>query len=135
VSIALAPGAVAMAAQEVSGAAAAGVVALGPEHHIATNKNSESDVRGGPWTPRFEEIFDRAGMSLEDPANRVNVPGHKGPHPQEYHEEVYNRLDRATRNAKTMEQCRVALKRALQKLAKEILTEGTELNRWVTKGE
>lgn len=134
-SIELAPGAVAMAAQEASGAAAAGVVALGPDHHIATNKNSDSDVRGGPWTPRFKAIFDRAGMSLNDPANLVKVPGHKGPHPQAYHEEVYQRLERATRNATTQEQCRVALTRALQKLAREILTVGSELNRWVTMSE
>lgn len=26
-------------------------------HHLATNKNDDFDVRGGPWTPRFARIF------------------------------------------------------------------------------
>ncbi|NPC84413.1 AHH domain-containing protein, partial [Pyxidicoccus fallax] len=131
VTLVLAPGAVAMAAQEPSSAAAV----AGPEHHIATNKNTESDVRGGPWTPRFQEIFDRAGMSLDDAANRVHVPGHKGPHPREYHEEVYTRLNEATKSASSMQQCRVALTRALQRLARDISTPGSRLNLLVTKGE
>jgi hypothetical protein len=37
-------------------------------HHIATDKNDTAEVRGGPWTPVFKEIFDQAGMSLDDPA-------------------------------------------------------------------
>ncbi|HZI10660.1 MAG TPA: AHH domain-containing protein, partial [Myxococcus sp.] len=116
VTVTLAPGAVAMVA------ASGPVEGEGPEHHIATNKNSDSDVRGGPWTPRFQEIFDRAGMSLEDPANKVRVPGHKGPHPREYHEQVHRRLNDATKDASTMEECRQALTRALQKLARELAT-------------
>jgi hypothetical protein len=57
-------------------------------HHIATVENEKSTLRGGPWTQRFKRIFDKAGMSMEDPANKVQLPGHKGPHPQAYHEEV-----------------------------------------------
>ncbi len=57
----------------------------GPIHHIATNKNSVSSVRGGPWTPRFERIFKRAGITLQNAVNKVRVWGHKGPHPEAYH--------------------------------------------------
>ncbi|WP_164014836.1 AHH domain-containing protein [Pyxidicoccus trucidator] len=135
VTIALAPGAVAMTAQGAGGASAAVVAAGGPEHHIATNKNSESDVRGGPWTPRFQEIFDRAGMSLDDAANRVHVPGHKGPHPREYHEEVFNRLDRVTARCRTLEHCRKALTAELMRLAREISSQGSRLNELVTRSE
>nr|WP_076606237.1 AHH domain-containing protein [Cystobacter fuscus] len=63
-----------------------------PEHHIATDKNGKAEVRGGPWTPQFEPLFERAGMSLNDPANKLFVIGHKGPHPEQYHQEVYDRL-------------------------------------------
>jgi hypothetical protein len=35
-------------------------------HHIATDKNDVSESRGGPWTPRIEDLFARAGMSLQD---------------------------------------------------------------------
>jgi hypothetical protein len=34
------------------------------------------------WTPRFRAIFARAGMSLEDPANKMPLPGHYGPQPR-----------------------------------------------------
>ena len=64
-----------------------------PEHHIATNKNHTAEVRGGPWTPDFEKLFQQVGMDLEHPANRIFVIGHKGPHPEAYHREVYARLE------------------------------------------
>ena len=38
----------------------------------------------------------KAGMTLEDAANKVEVPGHSGPHPEAYHKAVYTRLEKAT---------------------------------------
>jgi DNA uptake protein ComE-like DNA-binding protein len=134
VTIALAPNAVASTADGLSGAASKPVETEGHEHHIATNKNDVSDARGGPWTPLFEQLFKRAGMSLDDPANKVRVRGHKGPHPQEYHERVYRRLVDATRRCRGIQQCQEALKTELKALAKEITTENTLLNRLVTEG-
>jgi len=67
----------------------------GPEHHLATAKNPVSKARGGPWTPRFEALFKKAGMTLEDALNKLRVPGHKGPHSQAYHEAVFRRLSTA----------------------------------------
>ena len=56
------------------------------------------DLNGarGPWTPRFEALFKKAGMTLEDAANKIAVPGDRGPHPQAYHEAVFQRLSNAT---------------------------------------
>ncbi|HEY0093209.1 MAG TPA: AHH domain-containing protein, partial [Archangium sp.] len=71
VTIALAPQAVASMAQSVRGAASSPVDAEGPEHHIATDKWTEAIHSGGPWTPKFKKLFDQAGMSLDDPANKV----------------------------------------------------------------
>jgi len=133
VTIALAPNAVAATAQSLSGAASRPVDAEGPEHHIATDKWTEAIHSGGPWTPRFQEIFDRAGMSLNDKANKVRIRGHSGPHPQEYHEEVYRRLDEATTGCRTLQRCRQALEAELRALAEEIATPGTWLNRLVTR--
>jgi HNH/ENDO VII superfamily nuclease len=133
-TIALAPGAVAMTAQVMSGAPAP-VDAAGPEHHIATNKWNDATHGGGPWTPKFQEIFDRAGMSLDDPANKVRVPGHQGPHPPEYHEEIYERLDRATAVCRSLLQCQRSLTAELERLAREISTPGSRLNRLVTRSE
>ncbi|AEI68006.1 AHH domain-containing protein [Corallococcus macrosporus] len=135
VTITLAPGALAMAAGGTSAGSTAPVDAAGPWHHIASDKFSTSTNNGGPWTPRYQEIFDRAGMSLDDAANLVRVPGHKGPHPRKYHEEVYERLDEATTTCGSIERCREALTRILGVLARELSKQGTRLNRLVTRTE
>jgi hypothetical protein len=48
------------------------------KHHIGTISNKKSALRGGPWTPRIERLFTRAGMRLEDPENIVPIQGHRG---------------------------------------------------------
>jgi hypothetical protein len=132
VTIALAPGATVMAARGMGGAAAVPVDEEGHSHHIATDKWWTSPNNGGPWSPQFKEIFDKAGMSLDDPANIVHVRGHKGPHPKAYHETIFKRLSDATEGCSTMQQCQTALKAELRDLAREIATEGSDLNRLVT---
>jgi hypothetical protein len=102
-------------------------------HHIATICNDKSNVRGGPWTPRFRRIFAKAGMSMEDPANKMPLPGHYGPHPERYHEIVHEVLDTATETCRSVVACRARLQAALKELAKQIATPGTELNQLVTR--
>ncbi|WP_395845439.1 AHH domain-containing protein [Cystobacter fuscus] len=102
-------------------------------HHLATNKNEISSRYGGPWTPLFEKLFTKAGMSLDAAENLVYLKGHKGPHPEEYHSEVYQRLETALRKCQTVAQCRSNLVRALQKVADEVCSPGASLHQWVTK--
>jgi len=102
-------------------------------HHIASICNDTSTARGGPWTPRFRKIFAKAGMSLEDPANKMPLPGHYGPHPERYHQIVHKELDTATLTCRSILECREALTGALQKLARQIAAPGTELNQLVTR--
>ena len=102
-------------------------------HHIATICNEESTARGGQWTPRFRKIFAKAGMTLDDPANKMPLPGHYGPHPQHYHEFVHKELRDATLTCRSVVECREELTRALKALAKEIATPGSELNQLVTR--
>ena len=135
ITIALAPNAVAATTQGVYGVAPRPVDAEGPEHHLATDKWTEATHSGGPWTPKFQELFDRAGMSLNDPANIVRIRGHKGPHPQEYHEEVYTRLREAMQGCRTLHHCQESLKVALKELADEVALEGSRLNTLVTKAK
>ncbi|MCY1083522.1 AHH domain-containing protein [Archangium sp. miwbw1] len=104
-------------------------------HHLATNKNDISNLRGGPWTPRFEDFFEMAGMSLDAKENLIYLKGHKGPHPEEYHDEVYDRLQRAMRNCGSIAQCRSKLVSALKQLADEICTPGSHINRLITKSQ
>ncbi|HEX8704964.1 MAG TPA: AHH domain-containing protein [Myxococcaceae bacterium] len=59
--------------------------------------------------------------------------GHVGPHPQEYHEEVYKWLDEATTRCRTLQNCRQALEAELRSLAEEISKPDTLLNRLVTR--
>ncbi|NOK17229.1 AHH domain-containing protein [Corallococcus carmarthensis] len=122
-TIALTPNAVAMSSRGES-----------QKHHLATLRNNVSTHRGGPWTPRFQRIFKKAGMELKDLENVVEVPGHRGPHPKRYHELVMARLNSATANCRKVEDCRAALIRALELLAKEVKKPGTELNLLVTRG-
>lgn len=102
-------------------------------HHLATNKNDDSSVRGGPWTPRYEKIFAKAGMSLDDDANLVNLLGHFGPHPEEYHSEIFRRLEDAIRFCRAQQQCKSRLLDELRRIADEVCTPGTRLHGLTTK--
>jgi hypothetical protein len=126
--LALAPGAVAMAVR-------GGQEGRTQKHHIATIANLKSTLRGGPWTPRFEDLFARAGMRLSDRKNIMPLPGHKGPHPQQYHDIVYERLAIALRDCRSIADCRSRLVPTLEDLARDIATPGTELNRLLTLGQ
>lgn len=108
-------------------------LARGHLHHICTDKNWVSAASGGPWSPKFKEIFDDAKLGFDDPANLVEVEGHIGPHPEAYHAEVLRRLQRATRHLKAgTPEYREAVLKALRDLADEIRRPGTYLNRLVT---
>lgn len=135
ITIGLDPEAVAETARGTRAVASEPVATAAHEHHIATNKWWDSTSSGGPWSPRFQKLFDRAGMSLDDVANRVRVPGHKGPHPVEYHREVFRRLQDATRRCRSIQQCRESLTAELRDLALQISKPGTELNKLVTRAE
>jgi hypothetical protein len=130
VSVALPASAVAMAARGSGG--------KGPcieTHHIATICNDKSTARGGQWTPRFRRIFAKAGMTLDDPANTMPLPGHYGPHPERYHQIILDELADATATCRSVAVCREALTGRLRKLAKQIATPGTELNQLVTRSK
>ncbi|MCE9670535.1 AHH domain-containing protein [Myxococcus stipitatus] len=130
-NVALAPGAVAALAMYGEGRFPGDEA--GPVHHICTNKNPIADTTGGPWTPRCEEVFAKAGMSLEDPANKVRLNGHDGPHPEFYHNEVLLRLNRSVARCRTTESCRANLMKELAKIADELLTPGSELRSFIVK--
>ena len=89
------------------------------EHHIATNKNSKA---GAKWTEKFRELFDYAGLSLDDPVNKLDLPAdiHKGPHSQQYHQWLYDRLTRATAGAESPADFRAALVSELGAIADDL---------------
>jgi hypothetical protein len=103
------------------------------DHHIATIRNEVSTARGGPWTPRFRDLFKKGGMTLDEAENIVPILGHKGPHPERYHQLIFDALNKATRRCRSVAQCQAALKEELRRLAKEIATPGTELHQLVTQ--
>lgn len=132
-TVTLAPTAVAMTAMGVGGDGIQGDPE-GTVHHICTDKNTVSASEGGPWTPLFERIFKKAGMSLRnDPVNKVRIRGHAGPHPEAYHQKVYDRVWDVTRRCNTEASCRRALTRELRQIAKELVTPGSDLRRLLIK--
>ena len=102
-------------------------------HHIATDKNEFSRVQGGPWTPLFQELFERAGMNLSAQENLVYLKGHQGPHPEEYHRRIHRRLEDALEGCSGIEDCRHKLKTELRILAEEICEPGSSLSRFLTR--
>ncbi|MGE6760312.1 AHH domain-containing protein [Corallococcus interemptor] len=130
-NVALAPGAMATLAMYEKGLIPGDPD--GPVHHICTNKNAISGVSGGPWTPICEFIFKKAGMSLEDAANKVRLSGHEGPHPGLYHQKVVGRLQEAVSRCRTTEACRSKLMNELAKIANELLMPGSELRGLIVK--
>jgi hypothetical protein len=102
-------------------------------HHLATNKNDVSALNGSPWTPLFEDLFARAGMSLDAPENRIYLQAHKGPHPEEYHSEIYRRLRAAVTTCRAVAHCRRNLVEALKRIAVEVCTPGSHLHHLATK--
>lgn len=103
----------------------------GPVHHLATDKNWVSTGRGGPWSPRFAALFKKAGLTLKDAINKVVVRGHFGPHPEAYHEAIYDRLYEAMRG-RSGEALVNAFKSEMQAIGKEATTIGSPLNKLLT---
>lgn len=56
-------------------------------HHIASDKSKKSG-----FTAKYQELFDRAGMSLQDPDNIVELEGHKGAYTKKYKQKVLDYL-------------------------------------------
>jgi hypothetical protein len=72
-------------------------------------------------------------MSLEDPENIVYLREHKGPHPREYHGEVFRRLKDALNGCKTLVACRAKLVGVLDEIARDVCTPGSQLNKLATR--
>ena len=64
---------------------------------------------------------------LNDPLNKVTVPGHKGPHPEAMHQEIYKRLSEASELGSEV------FKQTLEELSKEATEVGSWLNKILTK--
>jgi RHS repeat-associated protein len=99
-------------------------------HHIATNKNVVSVAGGGPFTPKFHQLFTRAGMSLDDVENLMILPGHQGPHPG-YNSAVFERLRAAVQDVPS-DQYRSRFRAELDAIKRDTATSGHELNKLAT---
>jgi hypothetical protein len=93
----------------------------GEWHHIATNKATKSG-----YTQQFVEIFRRAGMTLQDDANLVYLPGHgqaeiAGAHSPAYRAYVLRRLRDSTEGLSGHSYAH-ALRAELQALKAELLS-------------
>ena len=101
----------------------------GAWHHIATNKNF---IRGMQWSLKFLPLFKKAGYKLSDAINKVFVKGHYGPHPDQYHKKVFDRLNTATKGL-TGSKYKEVFEKTLTEIGNEAAKKGTELNKLITK--
>jgi filamentous hemagglutinin len=103
-------------------------------HHICTDK-CDIGPNGNPaWTPEFRRFFDNAGLDIDSEINKIAVPGHRGRHPQEYHQYVYAEITQSVQNlSMNTPQYKAALERALTRLEVEAVTPGSQMNRWLTR--
>ena len=69
--------------------------------------------------------------SDNDAANKVRIPGHVGPHPPAYHQEIFDRLKSAT-DELTGEIYKAALLEELKVISLEASSVGTRLNNLIT---
>jgi hypothetical protein len=98
-----------------------------PQHHVATIYEGNNN-----WASQFRPIFRKAGMTLEDPLNIVEVPGHYGPHPDEYHQVVLRALLSAT-DGLSGQTYSDALIAQMQALRIRVTTPGDYLNTLITR--
>ena len=107
-----------------------------PIHHVCTNKNCTSPANGGPWTPRFQEFFDNAGLNINAEINKIAVPGHQGPHPVAYHQYVYKELNDATAGLTPGTSAyKNAVTGTLNTIKQQAVTPGHQVNTWLTGGK
>jgi hypothetical protein len=66
-------------------------IKAGELHHIASNKAINSG-----FTKEYQEIFNKAGMRLDDAANKIFLEGHSGGHTIKYKQYVLDYLKGST---------------------------------------
>ncbi|HBR33952.1 MAG TPA: hypothetical protein DD734_04905 [Firmicutes bacterium] len=84
-------------------------------HHIA----SRESIKSG-FTAAYQKIFDKAGMSLDDEANKVFLKGHKGAHTKVYKQYVLRYITEATQDLSGPE-AKIALIKALNNLKEQLI--------------
>lgn len=61
-------------------------------HHIVSRYSNAGRGWAKNWTQKSQNLLKKAGIGLESQKNKVNLFPHQGPHPQLYHQRVYERL-------------------------------------------
>ncbi|WP_043274788.1 AHH domain-containing protein, partial [Pseudomonas sp. PH1b] len=106
-----------------------------PIHHICTNKCTSGANGQIAWTKEYQRFFDGADLNINRATeNLVAVPGHRGPHPIEYHQYVYGSLEQATQGLVPRTPAyKEAVTKTLDGIKKEALTVGSDVNKWLTR--
>ena len=106
-----------------------------PKHHICTNKCLVGANGKVAWTKEYMRFFEGAGLDINKSVeNLVAVKGHRGPHPEAYHQYVYDNLDRATSGLKPGTAAyNSAVTRTLERMKAEAVIVGSQVNKWLTR--
>ncbi|MDP1562026.1 MAG: polymorphic toxin-type HINT domain-containing protein [Pirellulaceae bacterium] len=84
----------------------------GPIHHIASDKDKL-------FLPEFKKLFERAGVDMQSPWNKMRVEGHVGPHGKYFNGLILDRLQTAV-GTKTGAAARTALIDELKAIRRDI---------------
>jgi hypothetical protein len=104
----------------------------GTPHRIASRTHLKPRKASQAWTPRFAQLFDRAGMDLKDPLNLIYLQEHAHSHSEAYHQAIFDQLQATLEGCGDRETCGDVLRMALRRLAAELCTPDTELSSLVT---
>ena len=80
-------------------------------------------------------FFEGAGLDINKAVeNLVAVKGHRGPHPEAYHQYVYDHLDRSTSDLKPgSAEYKSAVTKTLERIKAEAVISGSQVNKWLTR--
>ncbi len=105
--------------QHVYSVGADGLLVHNDCHHIVSTFSNLS--RGFNWTNKSQQILKRAGISLGNAINKVNLASHQGPHPELYHKRVFDLLSEAVKGkAPGSAAYRAAVENALNGIASKL---------------
>ncbi|MCA9131000.1 MAG: GxxExxY protein, partial [Planctomycetales bacterium] len=66
-------------------------------HHIVSHYANANRGFAQAWSQMGQRILTQAGIGVHSLKNKINLLQHKGPHPELYHQRVFERLEAVTR--------------------------------------
>jgi hypothetical protein len=96
-------------------------------HHIVTKYSNAARKWTQNWARKSQAILARAGIGLNSIKNKVDLLLHHGPHPELYHQRVYERLAEVADGLRGAALTK-AIEEELAKIAEELRADPSKLS-------